>query len=149
MKLPVKILLSRGMEVPTYATDGSAAVDVRAALDEGQTVVIAPGDRALIPTGLAISPERSDVVAILAPRSGLACKKGIRLSNGIGVIDADYRGEIGVSLHNTGKEDFVVARGDRIAQMMFMPVLTADFIVSDTLDETERGAGGFGSTGVK
>ena len=149
MKIPVKILLSRGMEAPTYATDGSAAVDLRAALDEGTTVTIAPGERALIPTGLAISPERADVVAILAARSGLAIKKGIRLSNGIGVIDADYRGEISVGLHNTGAEPFEVNRGDRIAQMMFMPVLAADFIVSDTLDETARGAGGFGSTGVK
>ena len=149
MKIPVKIKLTRGMEAPTYATDGSAAVDLRAALDEGVTVTIAPGERALIPTGLAIAPESSDVVAILAPRSGLACKKGIRLSNGIGVIDADYRGEIGVSLHNTGKEDFVVARGDRIAQMMFMPVYAATFTVCDELDETARGAGGFGSTGTK
>ena len=149
MNIPVKILLSRGASVPTYATDGSAAVDLRAAIDEGTTVVIAPGERALIPTGIAIAPERRDVVAILAARSGLAIKKGIRLSNGIGVIDADYRGEIQVGLHNTGKEDFVVARGDRIAQMMFMPVLTADFLVSDSLDETERGAGGFGSTGVR
>ena len=149
MKIPVKILLSRGMEAPTYATDGSAAVDLRAAIDEGTTVVIAPGERALIPTGLAIAPESRDVVAILAARSGLAIKKGIRLSNGIGVIDADYRGEISVGLHNTGAEPFEVNRGDRIAQMMFMPVLAADFIVSDTLDETARGAGGFGSTGVK
>ena len=149
MKIPVKIKLSRGMEAPTYATDGSAAVDLRAALAEGETVTIAPGERALIPTGLAIAPESRDVVAILAPRSGLACKKGIRLSNGIGVIDADYRGEIGVSLHNTGKEDFVVARGDRIAQMMFMPVYAATFTVCEELDETERGAGGFGSTGTK
>ena len=149
MKIPVKILLSRGMDVPTYATDGSAAVDLRAALDEGVTVTIAPGERALIPTGLAIAPESREVVAILAARSGLAIKKGIRLSNGIGVIDADYRGEICVGLHNTGAEPFEVNRGDRIAQMMFMPVLAADFIVSDTLDETARGAGGFGSTGVK
>lgn len=149
MKIPVNIKLSRGMEAPTYATDGSAAVDLRAALDEGVTVTIAPGERALIPTGLAIAPESSDVVAILAPRSGLACKKGIRLSNGIGVIDADYRGEIGVSLHNTGHENFVVARGDRIAQMMFMPVYAASFTVCDELDETARGAGGFGSTGTK
>ncbi len=149
MKIPVKILLSRGMEVPTYATDGSAAVDLRAALDEGTTVTIAPGERALIPTGLAIAPESREVVAILAARSGLAIKKGIRLSNGIGVIEADYRGEISVGLHNTGSEPFVVNRGDRIAQMMFMPVMCADFIVSDTLDETARGAGGFGSTGVK
>lgn len=149
MKIPVKILLSRGMELPTYATDGSAAVDLRAAIDEGTTLTIAPGERALVPTGIAIAPESREVVAILAARSGLAIKKGIRLSNGIGVIDADYRGEICVGLHNTGTEPFVVARGDRIAQMMFMPVLTADFIVSDTLDETARGAGGFGSTGVK
>lgn len=149
MKIPVKILLSRGMELPTYATDGSAAVDLRAALDEGTTLTIAPGERALVPTGIAIAPESREVVAILAARSGLAIKKGIRLSNGIGVIDADYRGEIRVGLHNTGHEPFVVVRGDRIAQMMFMPVLTADFIVADTLDETARGAGGFGSTGVK
>ena len=149
MKIPVKILLSRGMEMPTYATDGSAAVDLRAAVEENAPVTIAPGERALIPTGIAISPERKDVVAILAARSGLAIKKGIRLSNGIGVIDSDYRGEICVGLHNTGKEPFTVCRGDRIAQMMFMPVLAAEFIAADTLDETERGAGGFGSTGVK
>ena len=149
MKIPVKILLSRGMEAPTYATEGSAAVDLRAALPENEPITIAPGSRALIPTGIAIAPESRDVVAILAARSGLAIKKGIRLSNGIGVIDADYRGEICVGLHNTGTEPFEVNRGDRIAQMMFMPVLAADFIVADTLDETARGAGGFGSTGVK
>ena len=89
------------------------------------------------------------VAEVLIARSGLAIKKGIRLSNGIGVIDSDYRGEICVGLHNTGAEPFVVARGDRIAQMMFMPVYAADFITVDSLDETERGAGGFGSTGVK
>ena len=149
MKIPVKILLSRGMEMPTYATDGSAAVDLRAAIAENEPVTIAPGERALIPTGIAISPERGDVVAILAARSGLAIKKGIRLSNGIGVIDSDYRGEICVGLHNTASEPFVVNRGDRIAQMMFMPVYAAEFIAVESLDETERGAGGFGSTGVK
>ncbi|MBQ2773616.1 MAG: dUTP diphosphatase [Clostridia bacterium] len=149
MKIPVKILLSRGMEAPAYATEGSAAVDLRAALPENEPITIAPGSRALIPTGIALAPESHDVVAILAARSGLAIKKGIRLSNGIGVIDADYRGEICVGLHNTGTEPFEVNRGDRIAQMMFMPVLCANFIVSETLDETARGAGGFGSTGVK
>jgi dUTP pyrophosphatase len=149
MKIPVKILLSRGMEMPTYATDGSAAVDLRAAIDEGTTVTIVPGERALIPTGIAISPERKDVVAIVAARSGLAIKKGICLANSIGVIDSDYRGEICVGLLNTSKYPFVVERGDRIAQMMFMPILTANFIASSSLDETERGAGGFGSTGVK
>ncbi|MBQ8357290.1 MAG: dUTP diphosphatase [Clostridia bacterium] len=149
MKLNVKILLSRGMTMPAYATDGSAAVDLRAAIDEGTTVEIAPGERALIPTGIAISPETKDVVAIVAARSGLAIKQGICLSNGIGVIDSDYRGEICVGLHNTSKVSFTVNRGDRIAQMMFMPVLGAQFIEVTTLDETERGAGGFGSTGVK
>ena len=149
MELNVKILLSRGMEMPTYATDGSAAVDLRAAIDEGTTVTINPSERALIPTGIAISPERKDVVAIVAARSGLAIKKGICLANSIGVIDSDYRGEICVGLLNTSKEPFVVERGDRIAQMMFMPVMTANFIASASLDETERGAGGFGSTGVK
>ena len=149
MKIPVKILLSRGMELPTYATDGSAAVDLRAAIDEGTTLTIAPGERALVPTGIAIAPESREVVAILAARSGLAIKKGIRLSNGIGVIDSDYRGEICVGLHNTSRVPFTVNRGDRIAQMMFMPVLAAKLIEAASLDETARGAGGFGSTGVK
>ena len=130
MEINVKILLSRGMEMPAYATDGSAAVDLRAAIDEGTTVVIEPGERALIPTGLAI-------------------KKGICLSNSIGVIDSDYRGEICVGLFNTSKEPFTVCRGDRIAQMMFMPVYQAKLLEVASLDETARGAGGFGSTGVK
>lgn len=149
MNINVKILLSRGMEMPAYATDGSAALDLRAAIDEGTTVTIAPGERAMIPTGIAISPETTDMVAIVAARSGLAVKKGICLANGIGVIDSDYRGEISVGLLNTSSEPFVVNRGDRIAQMMFMPVLAATLIKSDSLDETARGAGGFGSTGVK
>ena len=149
MDINVKILLSRGMEAPAYATEGSAAIDLRAAIDEGTTVTIEPGERALIPTGLAISPETKGVVAIVAARSGLAIKQGICLSNGIGVIDSDYRGEICVGLHNTSRVPFTVNRGDRIAQMMFMPVLAAKLIEAASLDETARGAGGFGSTGVK
>ena len=149
MELNVKVLLSRGMEMPAYATDGSAAVDLRAAIEEGTTVTIAPGERALIPTGIAISPESKNVVAIVAARSGLAIKKGICLSNSIGVIDSDYRGEICVGLFNTSKEPFTVNRGDRIAQMMFMPVYQAKLLKCAALDETARGAGGFGSTGVK
>ena len=149
MDINVKILLSRGMEAPAYATDGSAAIDLRAAIDEGTTVTIEPGERALIPTGLAISPETKGVVAIVAARSGLAIKQGICLSNGIGVIDSDYRGEICVGLHNTSRVPFTVNRGDRIAQMMFMPVLAAKLIEAASLDETARGAGGVGSTGVK
>lgn len=149
MDMKVNVLLSRGMELPAYATDGSAAVDLRAAVEADAPVTIAPGERALIPTGMAISPESRDVVAIVAARSGLAIKKGICLANGIGVIDSDYRGEICVGLYNTSKEPFVVNRGDRIAQLMFMPVLSAKLCEVASLDETERGAGGFGSTGVK
>ena len=149
MDINVKILLSRGMEAPAYATEGSAAIDLRAAIDEGTTVTIEPGDRALIPTGLAISPETTGVVAIVAARSGLAIKQGICLSNGIGVIDSDSRGASCVGLHNTSRQPFTVNRGDRIAQMMFMPVLAAKLIEATSLDQTARGAGGFGSTGVK
>jgi dUTP pyrophosphatase len=149
MKTDVKILLSRGMTMPAYATDGSAAVDLRAALDEGAPVTIQPGERAMIPTGISIALESANVVAILAARSGLAVKSGINLANGIGVIDSDYRGEICVGLYNSSKVPFTVNRGDRIAQLMFMPVYVANLIEAQTLDETARGAGGFGSTGVK
>ncbi len=149
MKTDVKILLSRGMTMPAYATEGAAAVDMRAAIDEGTTVTIEPGCRAMIPTGMAIALENANVVAILAARSGLAVKSGINLANGIGVIDSDYRGEICVGLYNSSDVPFTVNRGDRIAQLMFMPVYTANLIEAETLDETARGAGGFGSTGVK
>lgn len=149
MKTDVKILLSRGMTMPAYATEGSAAVDLRAALDEGAPVTIQPGERAMIPTGMAIALENANVVAILAARSGLAVKSGINLANGIGVIDSDYRGEICVGLYNSSKVPFTVQRGDRIAQLMFMPVYTANLIEATSLDETARGTGGFGSTGVK
>ena len=149
MKTNVKILLSRGMTMPAYATEGAAAVDMRAAIDEGTTVTIEPGCRAMIPTGMAIALENANVVAILAARSGLAVKSGINLANGIGVIDSDYRGEICVGLYNSSDVPFTVNRGDRIAQLMFMPVYTANLIEAESLDETARGAGGFGSTGVK
>ena len=147
--IPVKIKLSRGMSAPTYSTEGSAAVDLRAALDEGHTVILLPGERYVFPTGISIAPERTDIVAIVAARSGLGVKHGIVPANGIGVIDADYRGEIHVCLRNNGSEPFTVTRGDRIAQLMFLPVFTAGFIEVDELDETARGTGGFGSTGVK
>ena len=149
MNTNVKVLLSRGMTMPAYATDGAAAVDMRAAIDEGTTVTIQPGERAMIPTGMAISLENANVVAILAARSGLAVKSGINLANGIGVIDSDYRGEICVGLYNSSAVPFTVNRGDRIAQLLFMPVYVANLIEAESLDETARGAGGFGSTGVK
>ena len=149
MDLQVKIKLSRGMEVPVYATEGSAAVDLRAALDEGAELCLLPGERALIPTGVAISPETRDVVAIVAGRSGLGVKNGITLSNSIGVIDSDYRGEISVGLINHGDAPFTVHRGDRIAQLFFLPVCHAAFLPCEELDETSRGTGGFGHTGVR
>ncbi len=149
MKIKVKVLLSRGMEMPAYATDGAAAIDLRAALPEGETLTLAPHARALVPTGVAIAPETKDVVAVVAARSGLAVKHGVTLSNGIGVIDADYRGEIGVGLYNSSDQPFVIERGDRVAQLLFMPVFAAELIASENLSETARGAGGFGSTGVK
>lgn len=149
MNLKVKLKLSRGMNAPEYATPGSAAVDLRAAIEENEEMTIEPGQKALIPTGISISPETQGVVAIVAGRSGLGIKSGVTLSNGIGVIDSDYRGEICVGLINHGDKPFPVHRGDRIAQMMFVPVCHADFEVCAELDETERGAGGFGHTGVK
>ena len=137
------------MNTPEYATPGSAAVDLRAALDEGEERILLPGERDLIPTGISISPENADVVAIIAGRSGLGVKQGVSLSNGIGVIDSDYRGEIQVGLINHGDKPFLIQRGDRIAQMMFLPVCRADFDICEELDQTERGAGGFGHTGQK
>lgn len=147
MELNVKITYKKGAKKPEYATEGAAAVDLRAALEGGE-IIIEPGKRALVPTGIFIEPERNDVVAIIAARSGLSTKKGICLANGIGVIDADYRGEICVPLYNTSDETFKVCDGDRIAQLMFMPVLQARFIEAEALGNTDRGTGGFGSTGI-
>ncbi len=147
MNIEVKIKKVReNAVIPAYATALAAAVDIRAAVTEA--TVIPAGGRAAIPTGLAISiPEHT--VAILCPRSGLSLKYGITLANSIGVIDADYRGEILVSLRNTSDTDFTVEPGDRVAQMMFLPVYAASFTQVAELDETERGEGGFGSTGTK
>lgn len=144
IKVKVKILRG-GVQLPEYATPGSAAVDLRCAADSD--VIIPPRGRALIPTGIAIEPETSGVVAILAARSGLSVKHGITLANGIGVIDSDYRGEISVGLINSSDVPYTVTPGERIAQLMFMPVLQAALIPCDELEDTVRGTGGFGSTG--
>ncbi len=131
---------------PTYATVGAAALDLRYCGED--EITLPAGEVRSIPTGLALeTPE--GVVAVVCARSGLAFKHGICLCNGIGVIDSDYRGEVSVGLINHGRESFTVVPGDRIAQLMFMPVYTASLIPSDELDETDRGAGGFGSTGIK
>lgn len=148
MKTEVKIKkMRKSAVIPEYATSGSAALDLRCALDE--PVTIPARSRAAIPTGIAVAVSDPSIVSIVCARSGLATKHGIALANGIGVIDSDYRGEILVSLINNSDTDFTVEPGDRIAQLMFMPVLGAKLIECDELDTTERGAGGFGSTGVK
>lgn len=130
--------------IPAYQTPGSAACDLCAAI--GSPVTIEPGRSALIPTGIAIAPEES-CVCLLFARSGLAVKHGITLSNSVGVIDQDYRGEIKAALINHGSEAYTIQPGERIAQMMFVRFAQAQFIPADTLDETERGDGGFGHTG--
>lgn len=146
MELKVNIKRLRPEAVmPAYATDASAACDLCACIAE--PVMLMPGERAKLPTGIAAAPERSDLVALVFSRSGMGVKHGITLSNSVGVIDADYRGEIIVSVINHGGEAYTVQPGDRIAQMMFVPIYTASFTEVDELDRTDRGAGGFGSTG--
>ena len=146
MKLDVKIKKLRdGANIPKYATESSAACDLTACIDE--CVTVPARGRVGIPTGIAIAPERNDIVGLIFSRSGMGAKKGITLANSVGVIDADYRGELIVALVNHSDEPYTVSPGDRIAQLMFVPTLTAAFTEVQTLDETDRGAGGFGSTG--
>lgn len=143
----MKVLVQRlphaeGLPLPTYATAGAAGMDLLAA----RAMTIPPGGRALVPTGLCIAlPEGFEMQ--VRPRSGLALKHGITLPNAPGTVDEDYRGEVGVVLLNTGAEPFVIARGDRIAQAVFAPVTRADWEEVVVLPETQRGTGGFGSTG--
>jgi dUTP pyrophosphatase len=130
------------LPLPAYATDGAAGMDLLAAHE----VTLAPGGRSLVPTGIAIAlPEGYEMQ--IRPRSGLALKHGITVLNAPGTVDADYRGEVGVVLLNTGAQAFTVARGDRIAQAVFAPVTRANLVEVSALPETARGAGGFGSTG--
>lgn len=147
MNIDVKIkLLREGASPPVYATPGSAAADLRVCIDA--PVTLNTGEIVSLPTGIAISTGRSDIVALIYGRSGLGTKYGVTLVNSVGVIDSDYRGEICVSLINRGSEPYTVNPGDRVAQLMFSPVYTAAFAAADSLDETGRGSGGFGSTGT-
>jgi dUTP pyrophosphatase len=137
---------AEGLELPGYATGGAAGMDMRAAVPEGEPVTLAPGQRAMIPTGFCIAlPEGYEAQA--RPRSGLAAKHGVTCLNSPGTIDCDYRGELKVILINHGQEDFTVQRGERIAQLVIAPVTRAGWETVDSLDDTARGAGGFGSTG--
>lgn len=135
------------LTLPHYATPGSAGVDLHASLEE--ELLILPGQIVRVPTGIAIELPNPYVGAFVFARSGLASKHGVALANGVGVIDSDYRGEIQVAVVNLGAEPFKVSDGDRIAQMVFLPVYLADFQAADQLEETARGSGGFGSTGVQ
>jgi dUTP pyrophosphatase len=135
-----------GLELPAYETSGSAGMDVRAALPAGDPVTLKPGARAMVPTGLSVAiPEGYEIQ--VRPRSGLAAKHGLTCLNTPGTIDSDYRGEIKVILINLGAEAFVIQRGERIAQLVLAPVTRLAWSEVDALDETARGAGGFGSTG--
>ena len=133
-------------KVPFYATAGSAGMDLTACIEED--IVLKPLDRKLIPTGIAIKLPSEDYGAFLFARSGLATKKGITLANCVGVVDSDYTGEIKVGLINLSNEEYVLKNGERIAQMVILPVNQAKFTVTDELEKTQRGSGGFGSTGA-
>jgi dUTP pyrophosphatase len=135
-----------GLILPSYETSDAAGMDLRAAVDNSAPVTLAPGERAMIPTGLTIALP-SGYEAQVRPRSGLAAKHGITCLNSPGTIDADYRGEVKVILINLGQAPFVIKRGERIAQMIIAPVTRAELTAVTELDETMRGAGGFGSTG--
>ena len=148
--LQVKLLDPRwGSEwpLPEYATEASAALDLRAALDA--PLELAPGDAALVPTGLAIHLADPALCALVLPRSGLGHKHGIVMGNGTGLIDADYQGPLLISAWNRGSEAFTISPGDRIAQLLLLPIQRASLQVVDTFEQSSRGAGGFGHTGVR
>lgn len=144
----VKIVCLAPEFKPMYATPNSAGMDLCANIDEGSNVILHPGQRMLIPTGIRIElPEGYE--AQVRPRSGLALKHGITVLNAPGTVDADYRGEIGVVLYNAGKEHFEISRGDRIAQMVIAKYKRIEWEEVSELSESERGQGGFGSTGKR
>jgi dUTP pyrophosphatase len=145
--VPLQVLPhGEGLELPAYATAFSAGVDLRAAVAEPLT--LAPGQRALVPTGLMMAIPKN-FEGQIRPRSGLALKHGLTCLNSPGTIDADYRGEVKVLLVNLGAENFVIQRGERIAQLIIASITQVEFEVREKLDDTQRGAGGFGHSGVK
>ena len=144
-KIEIKCVASAGAVIPAYKTEGAAGADVCALLDS--PVTIAPGSFAMIPTGLFFEIPAGYEIQV-RPRSGLAAKNGVTVLNTPGTIDSDYRGELKVILINLGDQDFIVNTGDRIAQIIVSPVTVADFTLTDSLSDTQRGEKGFGSTGV-
>lgn len=147
-KIQLKILdprIGKTIALPEYATDGSAGMDLRAALDV--TTEIRPGETLLIPTGLAIYVEDKNMAAVVLPRSGLGHKHGIVLGNLVGLIDSDYQGQLFVSCWNRSNDNFSINVGDRIAQLVIVPVIQAEFDIVNDFTSTDRGAGGFGHSG--
>jgi len=146
--IPVRVLPhGEGVPLPAYETSGAAGMDLRAAVIEGEPMVLHPGARAMVPTGLTFAVPHG-FEAQVRPRSGLAAKAGVTCLNTPGTIDSDYRGEVKVILINLGEEAFTVRRGDRIAQLVIAPVVQGVWAPVEDLEATARGAGGFGSTGV-
>lgn len=151
MNMPITVAVKplphfEGLTMPAYETPGSAGLDIRAAVPQDGPVMLVPGMRDMIPTGLSVAiPDGYEIQ--MRPRSGLAAKHGITCLNSPGTIDSDYRGELKVILINHGSEPFVIRRGERIGQMVLAPVTRLEWALVETLPETERGSGGFGSTG--
>lgn len=148
--IEVKILdpkIGNEIPLPAYATDGSAGVDLRACIDE--TITLVPGQTELIPTGIAIHMQDKNLAATILPRSGLGHKHGIVLGNLVGLIDSDYQGQLFISCWNRGDTTFEIESGDRIAQLVFLPVIQAQFEIVEEFNESDRGDGGFGHSGKK
>ena len=150
MKHPIQLKIldprvGKTIPLPTYATSGSAGIDLRVCIDE--PMQIAPQQTILLPTGLSIYIADATLAAVILPRSGLGHKHGIVLGNLVGLIDSDYQGELKVSCWNRGQDHFTIEPGERIAQLMFVPVVQAEWVLVDDFDETNRGVGGFGSSG--
>ncbi|MEH6533522.1 MAG: dUTP diphosphatase [Photobacterium frigidiphilum] len=149
-KIDLKILdarVGREFPLPAYATSGSAGLDLRACLDNA--LIVEPGQTHLVPTGLAIHIADNSLAATILPRSGLGHKHGIVLGNLVGLIDSDYQGQLMVSVWNRGQTTFTIEPGDRIAQLVFVPVVQAEFNIVTDFDTTERGDGGFGHSGQR
>lgn len=138
--------LGNDISLPQYATDGSAGLDLRACID--RELLLEPGASELIPTGIALNIEDPGLAAVILPRSGLGHKHGIVLGNLVGLIDSDYQGEVFISCWNRGRDTFTVQPGDRVAQLVFVPVVRVAFDIVDDFTASQRGAGGFGHTGI-
>lgn len=148
VKVKIKLLenFDQELKIPRYETEGAAGADVRASISANESITIKPGQRVLVPTGLAMEIPFGYEIQV-RPRSGLSFKTGLMVLNSPGTIDCDYRGEVKVILGNLGDKDEVIAHGERVAQLVLAPVVQANYVVVNSLDETARGSGGFGSTG--